>query len=296
MLYFSHMKRAGFTIVELLIVIVVIAILAAISIVAYNGIQQRAMASLLKSDISNATKQMELANAETGSYPTSFPSNFTPSADVTLSLSQVSSGYCVNGEHKRDATIHWRYESANGGLQEGLCSGAVIAGSETGKKPNLLTAPTFSSGWHLNMQNHSGRSITTRAGTSSDPYPTRPVLVVSNSGTASTTWAVLQTYGLNNNAILNGRTYERGYWVRKTGPYTGNMNIFGVMTGSGTNQSFWNGGSSVEPSSSWQRLYGTVPAIANSDNSKVLYQPIPTGAFTTAGWTLEFQGFELREQ
>ena len=32
----------GFTIVELLIVIVIIAILAAITIVAYNGIQQRA--------------------------------------------------------------------------------------------------------------------------------------------------------------------------------------------------------------------------------------------------------------
>ena len=38
----KHKQQHGFTIVELLIVIVVIGILAAITIVAYNGIQNRA--------------------------------------------------------------------------------------------------------------------------------------------------------------------------------------------------------------------------------------------------------------
>ncbi|MCA9336234.1 prepilin-type N-terminal cleavage/methylation domain-containing protein, partial [Candidatus Saccharibacteria bacterium] len=44
-------RLSGFTIVELLIVIVVLAILAAITIVAYNGIQQRSRDSIRKSDL-----------------------------------------------------------------------------------------------------------------------------------------------------------------------------------------------------------------------------------------------------
>ena len=62
-------RRSGFTIVELLIVIVVIAILAAISIVAYNGIQARAREVQLSSDINAIKKTMELYKANDGQYP-----------------------------------------------------------------------------------------------------------------------------------------------------------------------------------------------------------------------------------
>ena len=56
-------KQSGFTIVELLIVIVVIAILAAITIVAYNGIQNRSKASASVSAANTLVKKAEAANA-----------------------------------------------------------------------------------------------------------------------------------------------------------------------------------------------------------------------------------------
>lgn len=54
-------NKQGFTIVELLIVIVVIAILAAITVVAFNGIQQRAKNQQASSDLATLAKAIHMA-------------------------------------------------------------------------------------------------------------------------------------------------------------------------------------------------------------------------------------------
>jgi prepilin-type N-terminal cleavage/methylation domain-containing protein len=59
----------GFTIVELLIVIVVIAILVTISVVAYNGIQTRAKNTKTINATSAWIKALKLYHADKGSYP-----------------------------------------------------------------------------------------------------------------------------------------------------------------------------------------------------------------------------------
>lgn len=58
-------QNLGFTIVELLIVIVIIGILAAITVVAYNGIQDRARMSKMNADLTELSKAIQLARIST---------------------------------------------------------------------------------------------------------------------------------------------------------------------------------------------------------------------------------------
>ena len=92
----KNQSSFGFTIVELLVVIVVIGILAAITIVSYSGISSRATASALQSDLDNASKQLKLYYVDHGSYPTSLdgsncPLGSAPSPDTRYCL-KASSG------------------------------------------------------------------------------------------------------------------------------------------------------------------------------------------------------------
>lgn len=85
----STRRQSGFTIVELLIVIVIIGILAAITIVAYNGIQQRARDSQRASDLTTLNKALELYYIDNGEYPpspngsTSMSANWSTTADAS---------------------------------------------------------------------------------------------------------------------------------------------------------------------------------------------------------------------
>lgn len=89
---------SGFTIVELLIVIVVIAILAAITVVAYSGIQERARISSMRSEIATINKAIQLYYADNGFYPiTSLGGNGQPCNGHWCGWDQASGDSFVPG-------------------------------------------------------------------------------------------------------------------------------------------------------------------------------------------------------
>lgn len=98
-------NKEGFTIVELLIVVVVIAILATITIVGYRGIQNRAIDSSLQSTVSQALKKLEVLklSESNGTYLSSkaeVETNITVPSGMELDYfyNIASNTYCIQVE------------------------------------------------------------------------------------------------------------------------------------------------------------------------------------------------------
>ena len=116
-------KTAGFTIVELLIVIVVIGILAAITIVAYNGIQQRARDSVMRADLTNVGKKFQLYQIANNAYPSSQTAgirfSFSPVGQYVIScLDQTDqgAGFAIVAKDVKGSGQYYKYESTTGAI------------------------------------------------------------------------------------------------------------------------------------------------------------------------------------
>lgn len=134
----------AFTIVELLLVILVIAILAAITIVAFNGAQTRARASAASQALSQAKKKLELYKVDAGSYPAtgSLASAGITNSDTTYQYTSTGTSYCItatNGtvSYYLDSTTH--FTPTQGGCTDHTYEGGV-------QMTNLVTNGDFSNG------------------------------------------------------------------------------------------------------------------------------------------------------
>lgn len=122
---FRNAKSQGFTIVELLIVIVVIAIIAAITIVSYNGATGRAEESAMQSSLRTAANKVALER-QSGSYPDGLgAAGIDADQDgFTLSYSRGSGGrsFCLQAVSDKDEAKSFYISSEMKSIEEGDCS------------------------------------------------------------------------------------------------------------------------------------------------------------------------------
>lgn len=149
--------RKGFTIVELLIVIVVIAILAAISVVAYNGVQERARNSSALTLASQIAKKAEVYYAVNGTYPT-VAANFTGESalegmKVTFGNTGQVAAYPVAGNFNSVAAAQTQFNTGSRVIYVASSTGYSIVyrtGSATYATMSKGTPPSGTYAWVSN--------------------------------------------------------------------------------------------------------------------------------------------------
>lgn len=189
-------QKDGFTIVELLIVIVVIAILAAITIVAFSGVSQRATSSALQSEVSQATKKIESIKVASGNdtYPANQAAAGLSSA-VTYYYEPLNKTYCV--EARESATEVYASTSVSQEPTAGSCGEQGLVGWW-----RLNNDTNDASG---NGYNGTGNSVTSTIGQNGVANNAYGFLSASNSSIV-----------VPNNAALSTEPQTFSFWVNPT--------------------------------------------------------------------------------
>jgi len=101
--------QKGFTLIELMIVIAIIGILAAIAIPQFTAYRQRGFNAAMMSDLRNAATAQEAFYTDSQTYTTDTavlsPRGFTPSANVNVTITAAdTASYTMVGTHSSGIT------------------------------------------------------------------------------------------------------------------------------------------------------------------------------------------------
>lgn len=125
----------GFTLVELLVVVIIIGILSAVAVPIYLNQRKAAWNSTIQSDVKNASLVVETAmTANNGKFDNGWAGTYSPgkaklrtsdqeitvSKDVTIVIAKGadSDNYTITGTDSNSGTKQYTYDSANGAISE----------------------------------------------------------------------------------------------------------------------------------------------------------------------------------
>jgi len=263
-------KRTGFTIVELLIVIVVIGILAAITIVAYNGIQDKTKHSAAKSAASQVSKKILLYAVENNdAYPADLQ-DISIAASGQTSYQYVSDNtvsprtYCVTATFQN---VSYYQSTTQLTPVPGACSGHGL----NGLPPNLAANPSFETETtpvttRTNLAINPSFEVNT-TGWSTVNGGTGAAVATSTTQAHTGSRSLVYTYGdsvtqdsgpVGNIAATAGVTYSVSAWVYAPAAISGGLRImvFGAAIGNTER------GTISATTGSWVRLTYTTTASA----------------------------------
>lgn len=108
-------KRAGLTLVELMVVIIIIGILAGLTAFGVGNWRERTANNEVKSDLINGATALQSSRNFTSAYPvdqTEFDSLYEGSSSVEISyLLRVDGSYCLNAHSIARPTVQWMLDS-----------------------------------------------------------------------------------------------------------------------------------------------------------------------------------------
>ncbi|TAL14560.1 exo-alpha-sialidase [Patescibacteria group bacterium] len=154
--YLSRRSNRGFTIIELLIVMIIIAILAAIILIAYNGVTSSARDKSVLSDLDGLDgieTDYGIKNNVAGLAWYSGPSgtngapdatlSFTPSSGNIIDVVVNSTDYCIRGYNPNSATYKTLSTAAKKESTSGVCNTIAASAAAIADSPIVNTFTTF---------------------------------------------------------------------------------------------------------------------------------------------------------
>jgi len=131
-------RESGFTLVELLVVILIIGMLAAIAIPVFLNQRRKAVDATIKSDLRTVAIGLETVKVDKSSYPTlasDLSGDVKVSPGTSVAVYRTPDTYCLVGTRAAGVqpTHAWVYDSTAGGLQDSTVT--TCAGASTSTLP-----------------------------------------------------------------------------------------------------------------------------------------------------------------
>ena len=242
----------GFTIVELIVVIVVIGILAAITVVSYNVVTENAKLQAVTTDAQTLASKLTRYKADNGGYPSDLSAlTDLPQTDTTYqyTVDTTTGTYCLTASGQKSSVY---VTNTNSQPKEGGCPGDGVNGQAA--IVNLVPNPEP----NYNYWFSSSASIATVSFLTVDGYST--------ARSTRTTTGAYALYGLRTGVATGatGDTYTVIASMKASTPITVSMQV-GYGASSATDGTY-----STAVTTAWQTFRNTY-TLTSASNGQPIY-------------------------